>query len=130
LYQEPETKKGTYAFQAHSAAKFTGNHTDIIREEGFYDLGFEAVSYAWHNNGTDTCITWCLNLTTASGWQCDYRNRSETDEPFSRVFIWPGRGQNEGNKKKCQPANAQATSTSTSFTEIGARELLSRWVGF
>ncbi|KAK4135172.1 hypothetical protein BT67DRAFT_363556, partial [Trichocladium antarcticum] len=100
------TPKKEFAFQGHAGANFTGKHTDIIRQEGFFDLGMEVVSYAWHNNGSDTCVTWCLNETTAIGWRCEYRNRTETDEPFARIFIWAGQGQNAGNKKKCRPANA------------------------
>ncbi|KAK3903582.1 hypothetical protein C8A05DRAFT_32685 [Staphylotrichum tortipilum] len=90
-----------FAFQAYSGANMTGKATPVYRDEGFYDFGFNAVSYIWLPNNTNCCITYCESKTKATGYWCDLRRRNETSEPFPRLSIWCGRGSNTKAQTKC-----------------------------
>jgi len=79
----------------------TGKTTPILWEEGFFDFGFNAVSYIWLPNNTDCCVTFCASKTKSVGWRCDLRRRNETTDPFPRLSIWCGRGSNTQAQTKC-----------------------------
>ncbi|KAK1749708.1 hypothetical protein QBC47DRAFT_395510 [Echria macrotheca] len=78
------------AFQAFSSTSYLGTASPIIQEEGFYDLNILARSYVWLPDGTDCCLTFCTDKTTAAGWWCETRYRPDSSGPFARVYIWCG----------------------------------------
>ncbi|KAK4446187.1 hypothetical protein QBC34DRAFT_412082 [Podospora aff. communis PSN243] len=78
------------AFQAFSAPDYLGSATPIIRALGFHDLNISAQSYVWLPDGTECCLTFCANRTTATGWWCDPRFQPQSSAPFRRVYVWCG----------------------------------------
>jgi len=78
------------AFQGFSSPSYLGSATRIIKEEGFHDLNISARSYVWLPDGTECCLTFCANRTTATGWWCDPRYRPNPEGSFARVYIWCG----------------------------------------
>jgi len=87
-----------FAFQGFSSYNYTGSHTTIYREQGFFNLGLDCLSYVWLPNGTDCCLTFCLNTTTASGWRCQPRYQTQASGPFPRIYIWCGNDNPSANE--------------------------------
>ncbi|KAK4119057.1 hypothetical protein N657DRAFT_684741 [Parathielavia appendiculata] len=79
----------TFMFQAWQGNNFTGQRTDILWEEGYYNLGFNATSYIWVQEVVKCCLTFCADETNDLGWYCDARRRNATDDPagFPRLAI-------------------------------------------
>ncbi|KAK0647031.1 hypothetical protein B0T16DRAFT_414605 [Cercophora newfieldiana] len=86
------------AFQAFSSPSYLGSATPIVQNEGFHDLNISARSYVWLPDGTECCLTFCANRTTATGWWCNPRYRPDPPEAFARVYIWCGG--NDGVKNR------------------------------
>ena len=86
------------AFQGFSSPSYLGSATPIIQEEGFHDLNISARSYVWFPDGTECCLTFCANRTTATGWWCNPRYRPDPEGSFARVYIWCGG--NDGVKNR------------------------------
>ncbi|KAK0624222.1 hypothetical protein B0T14DRAFT_517689 [Immersiella caudata] len=78
------------AFQAFQSPEYLGAATPIIQAEGFHDLNITANSYVWLPDGTECCLTFCANRTTATGWWCNRRFQTESSGPFGRVYVWCG----------------------------------------
>jgi hypothetical protein len=76
------------AFQGFSSPSYLGSATPIIQKEGFHDLNISAQSYVWFPDGTQCCLTFCANKTTALGYWCNPRYRPDPEAPFARVYIW------------------------------------------
>ncbi|KAM7186140.1 hypothetical protein V8F33_011979 [Rhypophila sp. PSN 637] len=91
------------AFQGFEEQHYLGESTNIIRQEGYHDLPFNCLSYVWLPNGTDCCVTFCANKTTAVGWRCDprYREKTESGTGFPRIHVWCGRADSNKYKNKC-----------------------------
>lgn len=79
-----------FGFQGWEKANFTGEHTQIYTEEGFFDLPVDVISYMWVRNETDCCITFCEDKKTSNGYRCEPRKRIEAEGAFSRIHIWCG----------------------------------------
>ncbi|KAK0640630.1 hypothetical protein B0T16DRAFT_379020, partial [Cercophora newfieldiana] len=77
------------AFQAFSQPAYLGTATAVIQEEGFFDIG-QRRSYVWLPDDTGCCVTFCKDKTTATGWWCKARYRTNATGVFSRVYIWCG----------------------------------------
>jgi hypothetical protein len=79
-----------FAFQGFSGGNFTGNATGIYQQEGFYNLTEGIWSYVWLPDITGCCVTFCTNMTHATGYWCAERYRILDAEPFGRISIWCG----------------------------------------
>jgi len=86
------------AFQAFASPSYLGTATPIIQAEGFHDLNMSARSYVWLPDGTQCCLTFCADRTTATGWWCDPRYQTSSSAVFGRVYIWCGG--NDGTKNE------------------------------
>lgn len=83
-----QTAPNSFAFQAFSDYSYGGNASEVFREEGFIDIGFDAVSYVWLNNGSTCCITFCQGEEDVVGWRCDDRRQNSSTSELNRVNIW------------------------------------------
>ncbi|KAB5518877.1 hypothetical protein GE09DRAFT_506088 [Coniochaeta sp. 2T2.1] len=77
-----------FGFQGFSGINYTGNVTDIYRDEGFFDFGWDVSSYVWLPNGTSCCVTFCEDHHNATGYRCQARKREESSGGFPRIYIW------------------------------------------
>lgn len=83
-----ETGPIGFAFQGFSGVNYTGKATKLFREEGFFDLGIDCLSYVWLPNTTDCCVTFCADQHNAAGYICQARKREQASGPFPRIYIW------------------------------------------
>ncbi|KAK4153809.1 hypothetical protein C8A00DRAFT_14997 [Chaetomidium leptoderma] len=100
---DPDTFK-RFALQLWEKHDYKGRATDVLYEEGFYDLKFNATSYIWLPNNTDCCVTFCTSKTDDDpSWWCDIRKKNATDNDvgFQRISIWCGRWSNTKMQKIC-----------------------------
>ncbi len=88
-----------HAFQGFSGLNYSGDATGVIRDEGFLDIPFNCTSYVWMPNGTDCCVTFCVNTTTSEGWWCHEKRQPNASAPFQR--IWTGCGVDAHKQHSC-----------------------------
>ncbi|KAK4097718.1 hypothetical protein N658DRAFT_433387 [Parathielavia hyrcaniae] len=103
----------TYMFQAWEGNNFTGQSSEILWEEGYYDLGFNATSYIWAQEVISCCISFCNDEKWAVGFLCDARRRNATSDPagFPRLAIWCGDRNNVYLQEKCGPSDTELPET-------------------
>lgn len=95
---------GTYAFQAFSEVNYTGNYTEVYKDEGVFDFPFEVVSYIWLRNRTDCCINFCEGPDHFTGYRCDPRMQPNASDPFPRLYIGCGVTAPRGTQNRfCSP---------------------------
>ena len=87
-----------FLFQAWSGYNYTGNVTQVMTEEGFFDLTTNAttdplgaVSYVWiPDKRLSCCITFCVNTTYAGGYWCQEKRQTRASGRFPRIWIGCG----------------------------------------
>lgn len=77
-----------FEFQGWAQLNFSGSHTRIYRELGFFDLEVDVISYHWLPNNTGCCIAFCANKTTQVGFRCDKYIRPQASTRFARVHFF------------------------------------------
>jgi len=90
LFLNNATAPPGIAFQAFSDPFYLGEATRVIQDEGFTDLNLTSTSYVWLPDTSGCCLTFCAGKTTAVGYWCNPRRRTNASEPFDRVYIWCG----------------------------------------
>lgn len=77
-----------FGFQGFSGVNYTGKATQIFRDEGFFDLGIDCLSYVWLPNTTSCCLTFCANQHDPVGYRCQIRKQEKASASFPRIYIW------------------------------------------
>ncbi|KAK3380919.1 hypothetical protein B0H63DRAFT_560729 [Podospora didyma] len=96
-----QTSPAGLAFQGFEQPNYGGKSTPVIRDEGFHDLKVGCRSYVWLPDKTDCCVTFCANKTTATGYWCDARYRTNASGVFPRIYIWCNKDDNPGADQTC-----------------------------
>ena len=80
------TSDADFTFQWFEAARYQGEASDLLRQAGRVELGFNASSYVWEPNGTPCCVTLCQQSVWV-GWWCQARQQPDASSDFDNVDI-------------------------------------------
>ncbi|SPQ23500.1 47f2ebbb-d762-4aa3-a1fc-8961e4424378 [Thermothielavioides terrestris] len=99
---DPSVFKHGFAFQAWEKPYMKGNFTPIYSDEGFINLPFNATSYIWlEDKSQSCCVTFCNDTKPSESYWCQSRWRNSSSGYFRRISLWCGDRDDEQLRTSC-----------------------------